>query len=498
MRRVSSTRTTRRAALALLAGAIMLLGASCSGDAAASPLSLTVQPATTGLPIPSGFVGLSMEFRALEAYAGTNPRAVDPAFEQLLRDIAPNQPSVLRIGGDSTDWTWWPVPHFKQPGGVKYDLTPQWMSVTRSLAQSVNARLILGVNLEADSKTVASAEANAMVDRIGRPYIDALEIGNEPELYGSFSWYKAADGVHVDGRPPTYDELDFTHDFSSIASVLPKVPVAGPSSGGLKWLAHLGTFLQAEPRIGLTTIHDYPLKHCTPANVPTIAQLLSNSSSAGFAQRVAPWVNAARARRVPIRLDEMNAISCGGARGVSDTFASALWIVDALFQLEKVGVDGVNVHTVPNTINEVLGPNLSGGKWSIRVHPEYYGMILFAQAAPPGARLLRLSTKLPSGVRAWATKAPDGHVRVLLINDHVSGSQAVHLHLPGTGGPASAEALRAPSINATSGITLGGQSFGAQTSTGILAGASTVQTVAPSGGAYNLTLPAASALLLTL
>ena len=121
-----------------------------------------------------------------------------------------------------------------------------------------------------------------------------------------------------------------------------------------------------------------------------------------------------------------------------------------------------------------------------------------APAAPPGARLLRLSTQLPSGVRAWATKAPDGHVRVLLINDHASGSQAVHLHLPGTGGPASAEALRAPSINATSGITLGGQSFGAQTSTGRLAGRPDSAPVATAQGRYAVSLPAASAAMLVL
>ncbi len=528
---MSGTRTSwRAAALGLLAGAILLLAAACSGTAskaastsratsgaastpvpavktttpaaraaAARPLALTVQAALTGRPVPAGFVGLSMEIKALEAYAGANSRALDPAFEQLLRDIAPNQQSVLRIGGDGSDWSWWPVPGMAKPGGVKYDLTPQWMDVARSLAQAVNARLILGVNLEANSRRLAAAEGQAMVTRIGARYVDALELGNEPELYGSFPWYKKPDGVFVNGRPAGYDVQDYIHDFSSIAGVMPaKVPLGGPSSGGPEWLAQLGPILKAEPRVRLATIHAYPLKHCTATNVPTIPLLLSDSSSAGFAQSVASRVNVAHGQGKSVRLDEMNAISCGGTQDVSNAFASALWMVDALFQLEKIGVDGVNVHTVPNTINEVLGPGFSHGKWSVRVHPEYYGMIMFAEAAPPGARLMRLSAKLPSGVRAWATKAPDGHVRVVLINDHPSGSQTVTLHLPGSGGSITIERLRAPSLGAKSGITLGGQSFGSDTSTGVLAGKSTVQTLRPSArGAYDVTLPAASAALLT-
>lgn len=136
--------------------------------------------------IPSGFVGLSMEFKDFEAYAGHDPKAIDPAFLHLLQNLAPDQPPVLRIGGDSSDWTWWPVPHMSRPAGVRYDLTPTWMRVARAAARDVHARLILGINFEADSTRIAAAEARAMVNRIGRPSIDALELGTEPELYGSY------------------------------------------------------------------------------------------------------------------------------------------------------------------------------------------------------------------------------------------------------------------------------------------------------------------------
>src|SRR6185437_16316182 len=63
----------------------------------------------TGRTIPSGFLGLSFEYPALAAYAGTDPGAVNPVLVQLIRNLSPGQAPILRIGGDTTDWTWWPV-----------------------------------------------------------------------------------------------------------------------------------------------------------------------------------------------------------------------------------------------------------------------------------------------------------------------------------------------------------------------------------------------------
>jgi hypothetical protein len=53
-------------------------------------------------------------------------------------------------------------------------------------------------------------------------------------------------------------------------------------------------------------------------------------------------------------------------------------------------------------------------------------------------------------------------------------------------------------VTAKSGVTLGGQSFGAQTATGRLAGAAQPASVTPAGGEYLVRLPAASAAMLTL
>ena len=388
-----------RIALALLVAAVAALAAGGCGSTAkqaSAQSTFSVTGAAMGQPIPSGFVGLSIEIKSLEEYAGTNPDAVNPILLHLIEDIAPEQSPVLRLGGDSTDWSWWPVSSVARPPGVRFTLTPNWLDVARAVATAVRARLILGVDLEADNRTVATAEANAMVDRIGRSSVAALELGNEPELYGSFGWYRSASGKPVPGRPRDYDPAAFERDYSSFAARLPDVRLAGPSSGAPTWLAKLGSFLDAEPRVRLVTVHAYPLKHCTESKVVTIPQLLSEQSSRGLAASVAPYVAIAAAHHDPLRVDEMNGISCGGTRGVSDTFASALWVLDAMFEMARTGVTGVNIHTVPNGINEILGPRAAAADGAAsRVHPEFYGMIMFAQAAPAGSHLLKLATVTP-------------------------------------------------------------------------------------------------------
>ncbi len=82
------------------------------------------------------------------------------------------------------------------PGGISYALTKGWLRTTRALARTSHAKLILGINLAADRPSMAAAEGMRVVQAIGRKYIGALEIGNEPDLYGVFPWYRDRRG-HV-------------------------------------------------------------------------------------------------------------------------------------------------------------------------------------------------------------------------------------------------------------------------------------------------------------
>jgi hypothetical protein len=464
-----------------------------------SPIVVDISRVAVGRPIPPGFVGLSLEYTTISPYAGSRPAAVDPAFAQLVRGLAPGQHPVLRIGGDTTDWTWWPVPGMAKPAGIRLAIGPRYGALLHALAAATGARLILGINLEADSRRIASLEAARLLRALGRNSVEALELGNEPELYGSWPWRITPTGRRIIGRPPDYGVSAYIRDYRTIASSLPRVNLAGPALGGPEWISRLEQFINAEPRLALVTVHTYPLQECdTPLvapTFPTLSRLLAPRASRGLAGQLAAAVRAAHRKRLPLRVDEINSVACGGAPGVSNTFASALWALDTMFALARTGVDGVNVHTFQIATYRLFRTRFHDGRWRAAVAPEYYGLLLFARAAPPGARLLRIA-RVASSIRAWATRATNGTTHVVLINENPAAGRVVEVRGSLGGGPAAYEALRGSRLGATGDVSLGTASFGATTLTGVLPAPRRIF-VRPQRGAYVVRVPAASALMLT-
>ncbi len=162
--------------------------------------------------IPAGFIGFSIEYPSVVAYAGPDPAAPNPLFLRLVRDLTPDQAPVIRVGGDTTDWTWWTTPGVDKPAGIRYTLNRRWIAVARATARALDARLILGINFESDRRAVAATEASALLKGIGRKYIAGFELGNEPEVYGSLGWYTTPGGVGVPGRAPSYELSSFLGD----------------------------------------------------------------------------------------------------------------------------------------------------------------------------------------------------------------------------------------------------------------------------------------------
>jgi hypothetical protein len=453
-------------------------------------------------PVEPGYLGLSIEFSALTAYAGADPGALDPVFLQLIRNLTPGQAPVLRIGGESTDRTWWPVTGMRKPAGVRNTLSRRWLAVARALASSLRARLILGINLEADSTMLARSEERAFVTGIGRLAIQALELGNEPELYSSWTYYRTRDGIKISGRPASYGFPNFSRQFAAFRSVLGREPVAGPALGSIPWMNDLQSFLAGEPRLHLVTVHRYPLQLCYIApdqpQYPTIAHLLSPNSSRGLANSVKSYVGVAHGHSAKLRVDELNTNSCGAAPSVDGTFASALWAVDTLFAMAGVGVDGINVHTYPGASYQLFHFRQVGGRWYGTVQPEYYGLLFFALAVPPRSQPLAVSGRATNDLSTWATSGPDGHVRVVLINDSPDTSRLVSIQTETRLGAASVLRLMAPSLSASSGITIGGQSFDPDTDTGRLSGSSRTGLIAPVDDRYLIGVPPGSAALVVL
>jgi hypothetical protein len=466
---------------------------------------------THGRPLPNDYLGVAFTYKPIEGWVGPPSRPVDPVLVQLIRNLAPHGRPLLRIGGESADHSWWPIPHYRKPFGITYNLTPAFTVAARRLAKAANAKLMLGVNLQADRSKLVKVESHELLRRIGAKYIRSFQVGNEPNLYTVIPWYKMLNGhpvpqyskvgTPVFARPPSYGPADFAGEVYRMLRVMPRFPVAGPETNEAPWLAAFTRFLHPAGRAVTLTSHAYGGNKCTvdPSQwkFPTVPHLLSLPASRDQLAAIGHYIGVAHSRGDGFGVDELGTVSCSGLWGVSNSMASALWVMDTLFSLRDSGVDSVNLHTVKG-VNKLFVPKRTHGRWHAAVGPWYYGALMFTRAAPAGSRLLRVAGGGQATTRVWATLGRDHLVRVLVINDSIGAGARVLVHNPPDYGrrPGTLELLRARSAYATHGLSLGGRSFGA-TTTGALRPPIT-RSVHRRGGVYAVTLPPASAGLLTL
>ena len=509
--RLARRLTTVLCAVACVAATLAVSAAVVAPRAEAYVFRLGVRNTTHGQPVPSDYLGLAITYKEIPLLASSRPQSVNPVFVALLKGLDPSGRPSIRIGGQSADRAWWPVRGMARPLGITYELNAAWAADAHALAAAVDAQYLLGINLEANRPRVSQTEADQLIRRIDRKYVAALEIGNEPQLYTSVPWYRrqagkplpwySHNGAPVYSRPAAYAPQDFVREVSRTLKVVPGIPIAGPGTSSQPWEDAFDRLLSRHSRVRTFTSHAYGLNQCVknPATptYPSVAHMVSLVASRGEVSQIGSYVAAAHRNGAAFRIDEMGSVTCNPPRGVSNTLASALWVLDALFTMAGDGVDGVNLHTFPGAANGLFDLSTVHGKARANVHPLYYGALMFAQAAPAGSRLLHVVSGSQGPLRAWATRAPDHRIRVLLVNDSLSSSAQAVVRTPVVPGPASLERLRASSAYATSGVTLGGRTFGTASSTGVLA-PPVAQSVTPRGGAYSVRLPAGSAALLTL
>ncbi|MDQ2898121.1 MAG: glycosyl hydrolase family 79 C-terminal domain-containing protein, partial [Actinomycetota bacterium] len=367
----------------------------------------------------------------------------------------------------------------------------------------------MGLNLAANEPALAAAEARAYLKTIGRRSVAALEIGNEPNVYGKIQVLHTLLDAPVYARPRDYGYRQFLSEFRAEAGASPRLPLSGPALAvgptpdlG-SWIQTMPDFLRREQRLPSMTVHRYPLRNCfvppSSPQYPTVAHLLADYATRGLAASVRPWTAIAHRQHRALRVDELNSVACRGKTGVSDVFASALWVTDALFSLVRARVDGVNLHTLPHSAYQLFAFRHRAGGWDAQVQPVYYGLQLFAQAAPPGSRLLPLTGVASTpGLSVWATRTTDGTVRVVLINKSATADHAIALRPPaGLRAAATIERLTAAGVHAHRGITIGGRTYGASTTTGRLTPLQATSVIRR-GRAFAISLPHASAALITI
>jgi hypothetical protein len=423
-------------------------------------------------------------------------------FERALALLrAPGTgPFILRIGGDSADHSVLDLDISRRlPRGI-FDVQPGWFHAVSLLVTSLRARLILDLNLVSDTPLDTRQWARAATAELPRGSVADYEIGNEPDLYTRRYWTTVFSPIDllVRALPVALTPRSYVRLFDSSSRVLmrmsSRVGLAGPvvayPAVAIAWVAAL---LHApHPGLRLVTAHEYPYSSCVPRlspRYPTIARLLSEHATAGTAALVRPAIRLAHKARLPLRLTELNSVTCGGRRGVSDAFATALWAPDALFELMKAGADGVNIHVRAFKVNAAFVPTRNG----IVSRPLMYGLILFTRMLGPDARLVPTVLAAPATVRlkAWAVRVGQSELRLLIIN---KGAHAVRtlLRLPAVA-PARVERLLAPSPAARSGVTLDGQRLSVHEQ---WVGHAIPETIQRAPAGYELTVPAASAALI--
>ena len=470
-----------------------------SSNESRSPIQLTVGDAYPGPPIRAGFVGITTEFRDMFKEVGTDPTHPDTAFEQVLRNLAPNGGFDLRIGGDTTDWTWWPVPGMAHPPWARFTLTPAWMAVAQKLLEDLHAHLIIGINMEADNPVISSTEVAAIKSGIGPSVPTTFELGNEPELYSKWPFYiiKAPARQTVYGRPRSYSFRQITTEWDRLAGHLGPIRLAGVGYSSFRALPHVAQFLHASPNLSLLTLHTYALtpQKCQQGGQLQESRLFDAHSLQGLANEVGAWSTVGRRHNVALRVDEINAVTCGGLVNFSNTMGPSLWALNVLPLYARTGVTGVNFETRPGTAQNLIQTATTSSGWQVTVQPEYYGMLAFARLTPPGSRILGV-TPMPSGLLAWAVQTPRHTVNIVVTNT-TSHAQAVVIQAGVARGPAAAQVLTSSArrLAATTGVTLGGQAISPQT--GRLTGRHVVSHVTPHKGVYDITVGPASAMILS-
>ena len=485
----------QRTTLASVSG-LALAGAALTGlalpapAAAASPPVVTIAATTTGTSLTAGSPGLSFEASdlAVPGFTGGNLAA-------YLKTLGS---SVIRIGGNTVDQTYWTSTGATAPSWSIATITPADLSALGTLAKASGWKVILGVNLKQYNPAGAADEAKYAAADLGSS-LQAIEIGNEPNLYSQYSSNTAKFFT------------DFQAYVSAIRTAVPGIPIEGDDDAGAPNGSFQNAFVAneaalASPDISELTSHNYPLTSTTCGGSPTISALLGTSSR-DQENAVAQEAAAAAAKiGVPAVLDEGNSVVCEGQQGVSDVFAAALWEIDDQLVTAREGVAGDYMHgTVLQCdtakplfmyYTPLCAPTAADASaGTLAAQPEYYG--LAAVHAVGTGQFLNLSNPDWANVRAYVVKHADGSVAVVLddVQDPASnGSSTLQLDFGQSFSSGTRFNLTASGLTATSGLTLGGQSVQGD---GTLA-APTTTPVTVSGSTLTVTVAAGSAAIITL
>ena len=488
----------------VLASGAAVCGNLVFADAASSvSLRLTLDPHTRGNPVPADFTGLSYESAQLsepEFFSASNTELVG-----FVRRLGAS--GVLRIGGNTSEWCYWtpdasthnPATDQQQEGavleqaigpdkghklGTPRKITPEAVRNLRGFIDATGWKLIYGLNMGSEAAETAAAEADYVMRTMGDKLI-AFQLCNEPDLF-----YR--NGLRKSDYNFAQFAQEWQHFYEVIRQKVPHAPFAGPDTAfNNEWLVPFAK--QFKDEAAFLSQHYYA--EGPPENpAMTITRLLNPSK-----QLEAEFQGMAQTKAdsgLPFRLAETNSCYQGGKRGVSDTFASALWGADLMYQLATAGGVGINFHGGGYGWYTPIAGTIPSG---FTARPIYYGMLLFAQAGPGHLIDAKVDNQQDAPlVNAYGLvndgAEPRDTVKAVVFNKH--DDRDVKLTIDGGERANRARALRlsAPRLDDTQDGTLGGNPVGASGAWS----AEREEDLAVHDGVAAVDLPPGSAALVTL
>jgi hypothetical protein len=306
-------------------------------------------------------------------------------------------------------------------------------------------QVIYGVNLAHNTPDSAAAEARVAANALGSS-LYGFEIGNECDQYS-----------HNGLRPSAYSLSDFVNEWNAYASAIRKlVPGAvltGPSSAGYieQWTQPFATSQASQIR--LLTQHFYRAYGGRPTS--TMAMLLDDPKYLPHQLRLLRA--SAESNLIPdgYRLDEANTFFAGGRPNVSNAYGAALWTIEFLLVSSQFGSSGANLHGGSNGGYIPSYTPLADNDLGVTgVRPVYYGM-LFASQISPGP-MFDIDVFCALNVSAYGIAGKDGTTYVVILNKDSTSTIYASVDMGASTSRAQPLLLTGPSVDALTGMTLGG------------------------------------------
>lgn len=417
-------------------------GSGGSGSAQGTPQPVPTGPltdarltlsATAAGSVGAAFAGFSYEKRALAVPRFTPDNA---NMAGMFRGLGT---SLLRIGGNTVDQVQWTP---AGPGRTHGQVAPRDVDALAGFIERCGWQVLYGVNLATSTPAAAADEVAYAAQALG-PQLYGIQIGNEPDLYR---------GEYF----PSWTLGDFEQRWEqfrvSILQRAPQVLISGPgdSTNLDSWTVPFARYAGSR-QIGLLTQHYYRGNGRSPG--ATAAALVSPDTTLGG--ELARLRASALQIGVPFRLGETNSYFSGGAAGVSNSYASALWVIDHLFTIAQGGGAGANLHGGGNGHGYTPIADRAGAV--VEARPLYYGMRLFTLAGQGPMLQCRLRAA-GLNASAYALQRANGTLAIVVVNKEATQNLALTVDCGRRVKSATLMTMSGPALEATSGVEIQGAS----------------------------------------